>query len=398
MDTREIIKEMTESILDEAIRFRRHFHSHPELSFHEHQTAQFIRSVLKEYDIDFIDGIAENGLIARIDGKQKGAVVALRADMDALPVDEQSNHSFQSKNKGIMHACWHDLHMSILLGSLILLQRYKDQLKGTILGIFQPAEEKIPGGAKMMMSDPKWPKIKPDLILSQHVMPQMNSGTIGVKPGIYMASVDELYLTIKGKGGHAAMPHQVQDTILAGCQLISNLQEIVSRHNDPAIPSVLTFGRFEALGSTNIIPGEVKIQGTFRTMDHEWREKAHTIMTSIIENHMRARKIKAEFKINKGYPYLTNHPGFTSQLKEIATLQIGSENIKNLDIEMTAEDFAYFSQEYPAVMYRLGIKPPHEEEIPSLHSAFFTADESAIKTGIEVMSRLAIEFVHNLSK
>ncbi|MEY3644683.1 MAG: hypothetical protein RLZZ207_1378, partial [Bacteroidota bacterium] len=375
----------------EVIDLRRHLHSHPELSFKEFQTAAFVAEKLKEIGITEIEAKATTGWSALIKGKNPDKkVVALRADMDALPISEANEVPYKSQNPGVMHACGHDAHTASLLGAAKILNEVRDHFEGTIKLIFQPGEEIIPGGASLMIKDKVLENPRPNSILGQHVMPMIPAGKVGFRSGLYMASTDELYLTIKGKGGHGAMPETFIDPVLISAHLLVALQQIVSRVANPKIPSVLSFGRVEALGATNIIPNEVKIQGTFRTLDEAWRAKAHQKMRQIAEGIVEGMGGQLDFEIRKGYPFLKNNPELTARSVDAARDYLGTENVLDLDIWMAAEDFAYFSQEIDGCFYRLGTRNEARGITSGVHTPTFDIEEEALEIGSGLMAWLAV--------
>lgn len=385
------IKSLAQAYKQEVIDLRRHLHSHPELSFKEFQTAAFVAEKLKEIGITEIESKATTGWSALIRGKNpEKKVVALRADMDALPIIEANEVSYKSQNPGVMHACGHDAHTASLLGAAKILNEVRDQFEGTIKLIFQPGEEIIPGGASLMIKDKVLENPRPQYILGQHVMPMIPAGKVGFRSGLYMASADELYLTIKGKGGHGAMPETFIDPVLIAAHLLVALQQIVSRVANPKIPSVLSFGRVEALGATNIIPNEVKIQGTFRTLDEAWRAKAHQKMRQIAEGIVEGMGGQLDFEIRKGYPFLKNNPELTARSVDAARDYLGAENVLDLDIWMAAEDFAYFSQEIDGCFYRLGTRNEARGITSGVHTPTFDIEEEALEIGSGLMAWLAV--------
>ena len=385
------IKSLAQAYKQEVIDLRRHFHSHPELSFKEFQTAAFVAEKLKEIGITEIESKATTGWSALIKGKNPDKkVVALRADMDALPISEANEVPYKSQNPGVMHACGHDAHTASLLGAAKILNEVRDQFEGTIKLIFQPGEEIIPGGASLMIKDKVLENPRPQYILGQHVMPMIPAGKVGFRSGLYMASADELYLTIKGKGGHGAMPETFIDPVLISAHLLVALQQIVSRVANPKIPSVLSFGRVEALGATNIIPNEVKIQGTFRTLDEAWRAKAHEKMRQIAEGIVEGMGGQLDFEIRKGYPFLKNNPELTARSVDAARDYLGAENVLDLDIWMAAEDFAYFSQEIDGCFYRLGTRNEARGITSGVHTPTFDIEEEALEIGSGLMAWLAV--------
>jgi len=385
------IKSLAQAYKQEVIDLRRHLHSHPELSFKEFQTAAFVAEKLKEIGITEIESKATTGWSALIKGKNpEKKVVALRADMDALPIIEANEVPYKSQNPGVMHACGHDAHTASLLGAAKILNEVRDQFEGTIKLIFQPGEEIIPGGASLMIKDKVLENPRPQYILGQHVMPMIPAGKVGFRSGLYMASADELYLTIKGKGGHGAMPETFIDPVLISAHLLVALQQIVSRVANPKIPSVLSFGRVEALGATNIIPNEVKIQGTFRTLDEAWRAKAHEKMRQIAEGIVEGMGGQLDFEIRKGYPFLKNNPELTARSVDAARDYLGAENVLDLDIWMAAEDFAYFSQEIDGCFYRLGTRNEARGITSGVHTPTFDIEEEALEIGSGLMAWLAV--------
>ena len=385
------IKSLAQAYKQEVIDLRRHLHSHPELSFKEFQTAAFVAEKLKEIGITEIESKATTGWSALIKGKNpEKKVVALRADMDALPIIEANEVPYKSQNPGVMHACGHDAHTASLLGAAKILHEVRDQFDGTIKLIFQPGEEIIPGGASLMIKDKVLENPRTNSILGQHVMPMIPAGKVGFRSGLYMASTDELYLTIKGKGGHGAMPETFIDPVLISAHLLVALQQIVSRVANPKIPSVLSFGRVEALGATNIIPNEVKIQGTFRTLDEAWRAKAHEKMRQIAEGIVEGMGGQLDFEIRKGYPFLKNNPELTARSVDAARDYLGAENVLDLDIWMAAEDFAYFSQEIDGCFYRLGTRNEARGITSGVHTPTFDIEEEALEIGSGLMAWLAV--------
>ncbi len=385
------IKSLAQAYKQEVIANRRHLHSHPELSFKEYETAAFVAEKLKEIGITEIESKATTGWSALIRGKNpEKKTVALRADMDALPILEANEVPYKSQNPGVMHACGHDAHTASLLGAAKILNEVRDQFEGTIKLIFQPGEEIIPGGASLMIKDKVLENPRPNAILGQHVMPMIPAGKVGFRSGLYMASTDELYLTIKGKGGHGAMPETFIDPVLISAHLLVALQQIVSRVANPKIPSVLSFGRVEALGATNIIPNEVKIQGTFRTLDEAWRAKAHEKMRQIAEGIVEGMGGQLDFEIRKGYPFLKNEPALTARSVEAARAYLGAENVLDLDIWMAAEDFAFFSQEVDGCFYRLGTRNEARGITSGVHTSTFDIEEEALEIGAGLMAWLAV--------
>lgn len=385
------IKSLAKAYKEEVIANRRHLHANPELSYQEFSTAKFVKEKLQEIGITNIESKAETGWAALIEGKNPNKkVIALRADMDALPIIEANDVSYKSQNPGVMHACGHDAHTASLLGAAKILHGLKDDFEGTIKLIFQPGEEVAPGGASLMIADKVLENPRPNAIIGQHVMPFIEVGKVGFRPGIYMASADEIYVTVKGKGGHAAMPETLIDPVLIASHMIVALQQVVSRAASPKIPSVLSFGRVEALGATNVIPNEVKIQGTFRTLDEAWRAKAHEKMLSIAKGIVEGMGGEVDFEIKKGYPFLKNDPVLTERSHQAAIEYLGAENVLDLDIWMAAEDFAFYSQEVEGCFYRLGTRNEAKGITSGVHTPTFDIDEDALEIGAGLMAFLAV--------
>jgi len=391
MVSKDRIKELAKENLQNTIAIRRHLHANPELSYEEFNTAKYVAQQLREIGIKPKEGVAETGLTALIEGKNPDKkVIALRADMDALPIVETNEVSYKSKNEGVMHACGHDAHTASLLGAAKILNAVKDNFEGTIKLIFQPGEEKNPGGASLMIKDGALKNPSPANIHGQHVMPLIPVGKVGFKSGMYMASADEIYLTIKGKGGHGAIPELLTDNVLITSHIIVALQQIISRNASPKTPTVLSFGKVEAHGATNIIPDEVKVAGTFRAMDEEWRAKAHGLITKMAQSIAEGMGATCEVNISKGYPYLENDPELTQKAREIAEGYLGKENVVDLPIWMGAEDFAYYSHEIPACFYRLGTRNEERGITSYVHTPTFDIDESALEIGSGLMAWIAL--------
>lgn len=375
-----------------VIEFRHYLHAHPELSFQEYDTAKFISEVLEKYGIEHQTGIADTGIVAYVRGKNADKrTIALRADIDALPIKEENEVPYKSKNDGVMHACGHDVHTSSLLGTAIILNQLKDQIEGTVKMLFQPGEEKIPGGASLMIKAGALENPKPKSIIGQHVMPYLPVGTIGFREGMYMASADEVYIRIIGKGGHAAMPENLIDPVAIQAQMITALQQVISRNAPPKVPSVLSFGKIEAKGATNVIPGEVNIEGTFRTMNEEWRAKAHDLIKKIAVGICESFGAKCEIEVRKGYPYLENEPALTKRMKSAAIELLGKEKVVDLDIWLAGEDFAFYSQILDSCFYRLGVANEARGITSGVHTPTFNIDEDALEIGSALMAWLAVK-------
>ncbi len=374
MKTEEFFRQRASETASFIQQIREWLHQHPELSFNEYQTADYIAQWLDKWHIPYRSNIGGNGIVAWVEGGKRGKKIALRADIDALPVEEKNNIPYASKNKGIMHACGHDVHTALLLGALYLLNEIKSELSGIVYGIFQPAEEKLPGGAQALLNDPFMQKLTFDAVVAQHVYPDLPVGMVGLKSGHYMASTDEIYITLQGKGGHAATPHQISDTVLAAAQIIVSLQSIVSRKANPIVPTVLSFGKVIANGATNVIPSEVTIEGTFRTFDEKWRKQALSLIQNMITTLASSYSCVADVTIVNGYPSLVNNAMLCEQFREIASQFLSFQQLVELDMRTTAEDFAYFAQRFPSLMFRLGTGGTDYSSYP-LHSPNFNVNE-----------------------
>lgn len=391
------IKNLAQAYHADVIEMRRYLHENPELSYEEVETGKFVADKLKEFGIPFVHGVADNGVVGLIEGRNPHKkVVALRADMDALPIKEANDVPYKSKKEGIMHACGHDAHTSSLLGAAKILNGIKDDFEGTIKLIFQPAEEKTPGGASIMIKEGVLENPKPLSIIGQHVHPPLEAGKVGLKGGIYMASSDELYLTIKGKGGHGAMPQECIDPILIAAHIITALQQIVSRNADPSVPTVLTLGKINSKGgATNVIPDEVRIEGTFRTLSETWRNEAKRRMKKMAEGIADAMGGECIFTIEHGYPVLFNDEALTKQVKGFMIEYAGAENVMDLPMRMTSEDFAYYSQQMPACFYRLGTGNKARGITSGLHTDTFDIEESSLELSIGLLAWLAVKELEN---
>ncbi len=390
-ELKQTIKKLSAEYLAEFIAIRRHLHQHPELSMEEVETAAFIASKLDEYHIPYQKGIAKTGIIATIEGKNPSLkTIALRADMDALPITEINKTEYTSANPGVMHACGHDVHIASLLGTAKILNGMKQQFSGSIRLIFQPSEEKFPGGAFMMINEGVLKNPEPANIIAQHVLSSLDVGKIGVHSGKYMASTDEIYLTVKGKGGHGATPELNVDPVVIAAHIIIALQQIVSRNASPVIPTVLSFGKIAANGRTNIIPDEVIIEGTIRTFDEKWRAEAHQKITKMAQSIAEGMGGSCNVFIDNGYPYLINNEALTNRIQAYAIDYLGKENVEQLDLRMAAEDFAYYSQQIPASLYRLGIRNESKGIVANAHTSTFDVDEQCLETGIGFMAWIAI--------
>ncbi len=395
------IKSLASELNREIISIRRHLHAHPELSFEEYNTSNFIASKLQEFGIPFKQGIVKTGIVAIIEGKNPTKkVIALRADIDALPINETNSCEYISKHPGIMHACGHDVHTASVLGTAKILHELKNEFEGTVKLIFQPGEEKLPGGASLMIKEGVLENPKPAAMFGQHVFPSMEVGKIGFRNGMYMASTDELYMTVRGKGGHAAMPNDYNNPLLIASKILLELNKefmvqapaysTLEADNKPKPPTVLAFGKIIGNGATNVIPDEVKIEGTFRTMDEKWRAEAHFKMKKIAEEVAQEMNGTCDFRVEKGYPFLVNDDHTTNTARTAAIEYLGKENVEELPLRMTAEDFAFFSQQVPSCFYRLGTGNKAKGITSGVHTSTFDIDEAALEIGAGLMAFIAI--------
>ena len=387
----EQIRDKAKQYFPEIQAIRHHIHAHPELSFEEYKTAAFVSAKLTEWGIKHQTGVAGTGIVGLIEGKNPGKrCIALRADMDALPIQEQNEAPYCSQNDGIMHACGHDVHTSCLLGAAKILNDLRSEWEGTIKLIFQPGEEKHPGGASLMIAAGVLENPKPNAIYALHVYPHLPSGTVGFRAGQYMASADEIYITIEGKGGHAALPHQTVDPIAIAAQVITGLQQIISRKGNPLIPSVLTFGMIKGGFATNVIPDKVELLGTFRTMDEPWRAEAHKWIKDFTEQTCAAYGAKAIVDMPPGYPSLFNDPTLTAKAEGFAKEYMGAANVRTLDLRMAGEDFSFYTHHVPGCFFRIGTSKDGKQFTAPVHNAHFDIDEDALITGMGMMAWCAV--------
>ncbi len=388
------IKESAHQLHSQVVEVRRDLHQHPELSFQEVRTSQRIKEFLALHGIEFTDGWAGNGVVASITGRHTGPLVMLRADMDALPIQEENNIPYRSANEGVMHACGHDVHTSSLLGAAVILNELKNHFEGEVRFVFQPGEEKLPGGASIMLKEGLFTSKTPDWIIGQHVYPSLPAGHVGFRQGVYMASADEIYITIKGKGGHAATPHLCIDPILTASRVVIALQEIISRHVDPMSPAVLSIGKiYSDGGATNVIPETVYLEGTLRTMDEALRKKAHLLIRESIYHTCQASGAKGEIKIETGYPSLVNDDKVTSMCRDASIQYLGTNKVHHLPQRMSSEDFAFYLQKVRGTFYRLGTGWNDTHRDFPVHSNRFNIDEAALETGMGLMAYIALSYL-----
>ena len=385
------IKDIVNASFEKIVSWREHIHAHPELSFQEVNTSAYVASILKEMGIPYKHGVAGTGVVALIKGlNPEKRCVALRADMDALPIHEENDVIYKSKNQGVMHACGHDVHTACLIGAACVLNQLKNEFEGTVKLIFQPSEERLPGGASMMINEGVLENPKVDKILALHVYPSMDVGKVGFKPGLYMAACDEIYLTIKGKGGHAALPNTYNNPVMLISKLLPKLESYLESLSDSTSPFVFTFGKLEAKGATNIVPELATAAGTLRTMNEQWRSTIHKKLKVFVAEFLTFNNAEGQLEISKGYPCLNNDEILTENCIQSAKEYLGSENVELLDVRMTAEDFSFFSQKIPACFFRLGVRNEDLGIIYGVHHPKFDIDKNALKFGAGLMAYIAM--------
>jgi hippurate hydrolase len=388
---KEKIQQLAQQYADEFIQVRHHLHAHPELSYKEFETSKFVQQKLQSWNIPF-EIMATTGVVGLIKGKNPDKkIIALRGDMDALPITEANDVSYKSLHEGVMHACGHDVHTTCLLGAAKILNELKDEWEGTVKLIFQPGEEKNPGGASLMIKDGVLENPKPEKIFALHVHPGMEVGQLSFRGGMIMASADELYITIKGKGGHAAAPHLTADTILIASHLVVSLQQIISRNNNPFNPSVLSITSFNGGNTTNVIPSEVKLMGTFRAMNEEWRFKAHELIKKQTIELVKTMGAEADILIDVGYPFVLNDEALNAAARKKAEDYMGATNVSETELRMGAEDFGYYSHQIPACFFRLGAGNKAKGITSGVHTPTFNIDDRAIEVGMGMMAFLGSE-------
>jgi hippurate hydrolase len=385
---KEKIKELAKKYAPEFIEVRHHLHAHPELSYQEFETSAFIRQKLSSWNISF-EVKATTGVVALIEGKNPSSrIVALRADMDALPIQEANELTYRSTNPGVMHACGHDVHTTCLLGAARILSETKNDWEGTVKLIFQPGEEKNPGGASLLIQEGVLRDPAPQAIFALHVNPSLATGKLSFRAGKVMASADEIYITIRGRGGHAAAPHLTTDTILVASHLVVALQQVISRNNNPLFPSVLSITSFQGGHTTNVIPTEVKLMGTFRAMDEEWRKKAHELIRRVSTGLAESMGAEIDLHIDIGYPTVYNNEALHEIVRLSAEKFMGADKVEETEIRMGAEDFGYYSQKIPGCFFRLGTGNSKKGTTSGVHTPVFNIDEDAIEIGMGIMAWL----------
>jgi amidohydrolase len=395
MSLLESVKNLSVAQAAEVVEWRRHLHANPELSYQEFNTSKFVFTTLKTMGLN-PHTVSETGVVALVEGKNPSTkIIAVRADMDALPIKETNTVDYKSRNDGVMHACGHDAHTASLLGTAKILSSLKDQFEGTIKFIFQPGEEKNPGGASYMIRDGVLRNPAPSSIIGQHVMPLLPAGKAGFREGMYMASSDEIYMKIIGKGGHAAAPDLLVDPVLIACHIIVALQQVISRNASPRQPTVLSFGKVFADGATNIIPNEVTVAGTFRAMNEEWRKEGLNKIQKMAISIAEGMGGKCEMNISAGYPYLENNSELTRSIRTAAEQYLGKDNVVDIDLTLGSEDFAYYSQVIPASFYRLGTRNEAKGITSYIHTPTFNIDEDALAIGPGLMAWIALRELGN---
>ena len=385
---KEKIRQLAKQYAPETIDIRRHLHAHPELSYKEFETSAFVQEKLRSLGIPF-EIKATTGVVGLIKGKNPGKrVIALRADMDALPIKEENSVSYKSQNEGVMHACGHDAHTSILLGASKILQELKSEWEGTVKLIFQPGEERNPGGASLLIKEGVLHDPKPQAIFGLHVHPGLEIGKFSFRGGPSMASADEIFITVRGKGGHAASPHLTIDTVLVASHIVVALQQVISRNKNPFVPSVLTISSFQGGYTTNVIPSEVKMMGTFRTIDETWRFQAHKLIHRISKGIAQSMGAEIDVLVDVGYPVVNNDEILYPIARKKAEELVGTDNVEETELRMGAEDFGYYTQEIPGCFYRLGVMNIAKGITSMVHTPTFNIDESAIEKGMGMMAWL----------
>jgi amidohydrolase len=400
MKTVDDIKAMAKTLFEDVVAFRRHIHQNPELSFHEFNTSNYVCSILDKYDIAYQKDIVQTGIVAIIEGKNSSKkTILLRADLDALPIEEKNEVVYKSKNPGVMHACGHDVHTASVLGTTLILHQLKEQFEGTVKVVFQPGEEVLPGGASLMIAEGILHNPSVEIALAQHVFPSMEVGKVGFRSGMYMASTDEIHITVYGKGGHAAMAAEYNNPLVIAAHIITEIEkqfpfsidaEGVARNIGNRIPTVIAFGKMEAKGATNVIPETVYLAGTFRTMDEHWRNEVKKQIAEIVHAVCASYGAKADINIIDGYPFLTNNPEVTTLCKQASIEYLGAENVEDLPLRMTAEDFAYITQQVPSCFYRLGTGNKSLGITSGVHTATFDVDEKALEISIGLMAWMTL--------
>ena len=392
-ELKEVITTNVSAIYEKIKGYREHLHQNPELSYKEFNTMEYVAAKLKEIGLPYEKGVAGTGIVSIIRSSKHSenqACIGLRADLDALPIQEQNTASYKSKVEGVMHACGHDVHTSILLGAAEILFELREDLEHPVKLIFQPGEEKNPGGASLLIEAGVLENPKVKEMYALHVFPELEVGKLAIRPGLNMASCDELHLEIIGVGGHGAMPEKCINPILIGSEFIIEAQNIIHKSCPKEVPCVISFGHFDALGATNVIPERAEIKGTFRTMNEEWREKAAILLMDLANNLEKKYKGNVNLIVSKGYPFLKNDEELTEKLKAKFESFFGPEKIEGLALRMTSEDFSFYSQTIPVCFFRLGVGNKEKGIIYSVHHPKFDVDSACLKTGMLAMIQAAL--------
>ena len=393
LELKEFLSTKVSAIYEKIKGYREHLHQNPELSYKEFNTMEYVAAKLKEIGIPYEKGVAGTGIVGIIRSSKHSenqACIGLRADLDALPIQEQNTASYKSKIDGVMHACGHDVHTSILLGAAEILFELREDLEHPVKLIFQPGEEKNPGGASLLIEAGVLENPKVKEMYALHVFPELEVGKLAIRPGLNMASCDELHLEIIGVGGHGAMPEKCINPILIGSEFIIEAQNIIHKSCPKEVPCVISFGHFEALGATNVIPERAEIKGTFRTMNEEWRGKAAILLMDLATNLENKYKGNVNLEISKGYPFLKNDEELTEKLKTKFESFFGPDKIEGLALRMTSEDFSFYSQTIPVCFFRLGVGNKEKGIIYSVHHPKFDIDSACLKTGMLAMIQAAL--------
>lgn len=392
MNIKEIVCKQADTIFPETVRHYRYLHQHPELSHCEKNTAQYIADFLDTEGIPYRKDIGGYGILAWIKGKKtdNGKTIALVADMDALPVHEKNEIPHKSQNTGLMHACGHDAHTASLMSAAKIIHLLENEFGGTVLFVFQPGEEQSPGGANLMLKDEVFRDFTPDFIVKQHAYVDLPAGNVAFQTGTVMASADEIHIVVKGQGGHGALPHELNDTVLAASNIIIALQQVVSRRRNPFQPMTLSFGKFIANGATNVIPSELTLAGSLRCMDETERRKMLAIIPEIIESVAQAYGCTCEIFMPDGYPCTISHENITAEIRAQAIEFLGKNSVCDYPKRMTAEDFGFFTERYPCCFYRFGVTGKDSSSCGKLHSPTFLIDEEALKTASGLFSYISL--------
>lgn len=386
--------EKAEDLLPQMIEWRRHLHQYPEIGFHEVKTAEYVAGILQDFDLEVHRGLGGTGIIGVLEGRKKGRIVGIRSELDALPIEEANDISYKSKSCGVMHACGHDGHMALTLGSASLLADYRDVLEGTVLFIFQPAEELLPnGGAKVLFREGQGLLGNMDCILGCHLWPLLKVGEVHIPDGLIMAAGDTFYIKMIGQSGHASTPHQAKDSIVAAAQTLVCIQQIVSRHLNPHDAAVVSVSSVKGGEGTNVLPEYVEMTGTTRYFKKELRTYLKNAMNNIVSGIAKACGCDYEFQYNNGYDPTVNDPVYAKLLRSIAVEFLGKENVfSNLLPGLVSEDFSYYMQHVPGCYFWLGCE---KNNLPSsLHSSSFDFEERAMAVGAALMAGAAWSIIN----